>query len=151
MQPLLDTTSNGMAEKFTELLNLPTEISCVRPDWGKEFEGRFEAVCRRRGIACERGLPRRSTNYSRAERWHRTLEEGTRCYLLQANLSHRWYSLAACMFTEHWNRISTKQRRSPWSLRYGTESTMELRPFGSLVYYLKDPANSKVRLPKFEP
>ena len=28
---------------------------------------------------------------------------------------------------------------------------MELRPFGSLVYYLKDPANSKVRLPKFEP
>ena len=28
---------------------------------------------------------------------------------------------------------------------------MELRPFGSLVYYLKDPPNSKASLPKFEP
>jgi len=151
VQPLLDKSSGTVAEKFTDVLDLPTEITRVRPDWGKEFEGRFEALCRRRNVTCERGLPRRSTNYARAERWHRTLEEGTRCYLLQSNFSHRWYSLAACMFAEHWNRISHRQRRSPWLLRYGSESTMELRPFGSLVYYLKDPPNSKVGLPKFEP
>ena len=28
---------------------------------------------------------------------------------------------------------------------------MDLRPFGSLVFYLKDPPNTKVSLPKFEP
>jgi hypothetical protein len=57
IQPLLDKTSGTVAEKFTEVLDLPTPIKTVRPDWGKEFEGRFEAVCKRRDALANGDYP----------------------------------------------------------------------------------------------
>ena len=127
------------------------DILCVRPDWGKEFQGPFEKLCKRRNIHIEKGLPRRSQNFSREERWHRTLEEGVRSALLQSNFSHGWYSWCSLHWTEHWNCISSNERPSPFSLRYGKECVRDLRPFGSLVFYLKEKPSAVANIPKFEP
>ena len=126
-------------------------INKVRPDWGKEFQGQFESHCSRVGTEVERGLPRRSTTFSRAERWHRTLEEGVRADLVQSGMPVGFWSLSAVHWTGHWNRLSRDGRPSPYVKRYKRQSGLELRPFGSLIVYLKDKPTAITNLPKFEP
>jgi len=150
VNPIPDKSGSTVTEAYKAVTSGST-IHKVRPDWGKEFQGRFEAHCKRAGTEVERGLPRRSTTFARAERWHRTLEEGVRADLIQSGLGHQWYSLSAVMWTEHWNRLSRDGRPSPYVLRHHRESGLELRPFGSLIIFLKDKPSAIVNLPKFEP
>ena len=111
VHPMPDKTGSTVTEAY-KVLTVDSVIKKVRPDWGCEFQGRFEAHCRRADTHIERGLPRRSTNYARAERWHRTLEEGVRADLCQSGLGHQWYAMSAVMWTEHWNRVGRDGRIS---------------------------------------
>jgi len=148
LAPMPNKSSDMVTESFKPYA---PGIQCVRPDWGKEFEGRFEAFCRRHQISIERGLPRRSTNYARAERFHRTLEEGVRAALLQAGFSLAWWSWACLLWAENWNRISHEDRIAPFVAQHKRESSIQLRPFGSLIFFLKDKPSAVQNLPKFEP
>ena len=127
--PMLNKAGPTITKTFKSVTS-GTKLQKVRPDWGKEFQGPFEAHCERLGIEIERGLPCRSTTFARAERWHRTLEEGVRSSLLKAGLGVKWWSLCAVMWTEHWNRLSRDNRPSPFVRRYHRESGLELKPFG---------------------
>ena len=150
--PIPNKASSTVADVFKQIYPLIRPIRVVRPDWGGEFEGRFEAFCRRHDIDVERGIARRPQTFSREERWHRTLEEGTRAALYQSGMSHRWFSLAAMFWTEHWNRVGHGERTAPIVLKTSRESTVELHPFGSLVICMKETNRRQAEaLGKFEP
>ena len=125
VMPIKNKTGTTVTKSYKDL-NKDSMIKKVRPDWGKEFQGQFECHCERVGTEAERGLPRRSTTFARAERWHRTLEEGVRADLVQSGMSVDWWSLSAVMWTEHWNRLSRDNRPSPFVRRYKRESGLEL-------------------------
>ena len=73
--PMRDKKSSTVTDSFKSMTR-GLLVRVVRPDWGKEFEGRFESHCRRNDINIEKGISRRPQTHGRAERWHRTLEEG---------------------------------------------------------------------------
>jgi len=150
VHPLPEKSGTTVTKAYKSVTS-DAKILKVRPDWGKEFVGPFESHCNRVDTQIEKGLPRRSTTFARAERWHRTLEEGVRADLVQSGLGHQWWSLSAVMWCEHWNRLSREGRVAPYVKRYNRESGLELRPFGSLIIYLKDKPSAVSNLPKFEP
>ena len=128
-----DKTGTTVTKSYKDVIKDSTILK-VRPDWGKEFTGQFESQCERVGAEVERGLRRRSTTFARAERWHRTLEEGVRADLVQSGLGVGWWSLSAVMWTEHWNRPSRDNRPSPYVRRWKRESGLELRPLREFDY-----------------
>ena len=129
----------------------PPVIKC-RPDNGSEFLGAFLTMLRRRHIELDKlPIPRRSETHSRAERFHRTLEEAVRTMLMQSGLPHSFWPEATVVFAEHFARADRSPPfESPFQQKYGKPSLLKLRPFGSAVTFLNDKSRGFYPA-KFEP
>ena len=93
-----------------------------------------------------------STSNAIAERAVRSTLEGTRANLLQAGLHHGYWPYAA----RHWCMMHDAApdgtgNDTPWKLRFGTDFTGPLIPFGCKVDYWSGPRKKPKRQMKFEP
>ena len=93
-----------------------------------------------------------STSNAIAERAVRSTLEGTRANLLQAGLHHGYWPYAA----RHWCMMHDAApdgtgKDTPWKLRFGTDFTGPLIPFGCKVDYWSGPRKKPKRQMKFEP
>ena len=135
--PLKRKTAEEVAEKFVELYR-PGEVKGVRTDNGPEFDGAFHAALVSRDVRHERSLPFRPTSNSRAERWHRTLEEGMRCSFVQSMLPYVFWPLVAI----HWCYVYARSFKrptgvTPYMFRYGRDFQRDrLKPMGCRCFFL---------------
>ena len=86
-----------------------------------------------------------------AERFVRTVLEGTRTLLLHAGMEHRWWRYAARCFTFALNVATHQGGRTPWHKRHHFIFPGQLIPFGALVIYKPTPTKPSLQPRKFEP
>ena len=121
--------------------------TAYRSDCGKEFLGEFDAELKKRVIKCHKGLPYRSTTDSRHERFHATLQPGTRAALLQSGLIYPYYSYAASHFTHNYVRSSKTgmDQKTAYERRYAKPFAKmdKLHPFGCRAIYWQEPTERR--------
>ncbi|CAK0821170.1 unnamed protein product, partial [Prorocentrum cordatum] len=140
-------TSEETAEKFDDMYS-STTVRAVRTDNGGEFDGEFREMLRARRARNERSLPRRPQTNSRAERFHRTLAEGTRCLMLASGVPYAFWVFCLTAFVFLCARApSPAGGPSPCERRSDKLCDLsKVRPFGSACFFLED----RDRLEKFE-
>ena len=126
-----------------------------RTDNGNEWKGQFDLELANRLIPAFKGLPYRPTTDARHERWHATLQPGTRTNLLQAGLPHKYFGPAAEHFTHVFNHsvVHGEDEKTPYERRFGVSYNQldRLHPFGCRVlYYLDEQHRRKYDSPAAE-
>jgi hypothetical protein len=118
---------------------LGVKIAVLRIDNAPEFiHGAFEVFCKENGIIYEKTVPDASQQNGVAERHNQTVETMIRAMLLDGDLSHFFWPLAAQASVHIKNRVPHSALKDPtttpfeqWFKRKPDLS--HLRPFGCLV------------------
>lgn len=108
----------------------------VRSDNGGEFKSQaFVDMLKRRGITPQYTTPHTPEQNGQAERMVRTVKEGTRTLLLQANLGTPFWGAAAKSFVFARNRTFVRGRIPEEAWTGKKVSVDNLRVFGCVAYY----------------
>lgn len=125
--------------KFIEFRNFVEKqtgsaIKILRTDNGGEFcNNAFDEKLRQYGILHQKTAPYTPEQNGVAERFNRTIVEKSRCMLIDANLSKRFWAEAVCTATHIINRLPCRSNngKTPYELWTGTKPDLtNMKIFG---------------------
>jgi len=135
--PLPTKESRGIARAYDAAFGFGRTRE-IRSDPGREFEGYFKQCADQAHVILDVSVPHRPQTHARAERYHRELENATRCALHESGLPHEFWPDALVTQNEHLNRVGDIRARSPHEARFGRGSDLILVPFGAAVRFRDD-------------